>query len=81
MVGHQGRRLLLRAQDEFDVLVTTDRSLPRQNRVADYRIGVIVLSSRSNRLSDLLELVPELLARIDAVGEGEVLELRTAGSG
>ena len=74
--GMADGRLLFRAQDEFDVLVTTDRNLPRQNRVADYRIAVIVLSARSNRLGDLLELVPALLARIEKAKPGEVVELR-----
>lgn len=69
-------RLLERAQAEFDVLVTNDQSLPKQNNIPAFDIAVIVLVGRSNRLADMLPLVPALVAAIDEVRPGEVREIR-----
>lgn len=52
--------LLDAMDDEFDVLVTVDRSLPFQQRLEDRRIAIVVLRSRSNRLAHLARLIPAL---------------------
>ena len=54
-------KLLALAQDEFDVFVTVDRNLAFQQNVPKFNLAVVVLSARSNRLADLLPLVPRLL--------------------
>ena len=60
---------------DFDVLVTVDKSLPQQQRL-DYRpFGVIVLRVRTNRLVDLLPLVPKLRAALKRLVRGQVQEL------
>ena len=53
--------LLRRAQPEFDVFITTDRGLPHQQNLPFANITVLVLRARSNRLSDLRKLVPDIL--------------------
>jgi len=53
--------LLYSAQNDFDALVTVDRNLPFQQNLAKYDLAVIVLRAKTNRLADLLPLVPELL--------------------
>ena len=53
--------LLTLASKSFDVFVTVDRNLASQQNLSTYPIAVIVLRSRSNRLSDLRSLVPKLL--------------------
>jgi hypothetical protein len=40
--------LLERAEKEFDVLVTIDRSLEYQQNLAKYRIGVVVVHVPKN---------------------------------
>jgi hypothetical protein len=55
--------LLRLVSKEFDVFVTVDRNLSFQQNVKALDVAVIVLRARSNRLSDLLPVVPELLAR------------------
>ena len=54
--------LLSRAQDEFDVFVTTDRNLMFQQNLPNFGIAVLVLSAKSNRLRDLLPLLPKIVA-------------------
>ena len=59
----------------FDVLVTMDKSLRFQNRLKGRSFGVILLRAKSNRISDLLPIVPALLLTIPEVKPGEVIEI------
>jgi predicted nuclease of predicted toxin-antitoxin system len=59
--------------EEFDVLVTVDRGLPKQQNLAARPLSVLVLRARSNRLADLLPLVSEALAAMSALGIGQVV--------
>jgi hypothetical protein len=59
----------------FDVLVTVDKRLPQQQHITDRALGVVVLRAKSNRLSDLLPLVPDLLAPLSSLEIGAVKEV------
>ncbi|HEY6833882.1 MAG TPA: DUF5615 family PIN-like protein [Pseudolabrys sp.] len=65
--------LLSLAAEQFDVFVTVDRNLSFQQHIADLRIAVIVLRSKSNRLADLRPLVPDLLAALGDTKVGRVM--------
>jgi hypothetical protein len=67
--------LLSRAAAEFDVLVTADRRMEYQQNVPRYRIGVIVLVARRNRLKDYEPLVPQLLEALANVRPGQILHV------
>lgn len=56
----------------FDVFVTVDRNLSFQQNVATHSIAVVVLAARTNRLTDLMPLVPTLLSAIAAAKPGMV---------
>ena len=57
---------------DFDVLLTMDRSLQFQQDLRSRRFAVVILAARSNRLSDLLPLTPELLRQLPFLRWGEV---------
>ena len=59
----------------FEVLVTVDKSLPKQQRVNNRPLAVVVLRAKTNRLVDLLPHVPALRALLQNVRPGEVHEL------
>lgn len=59
----------------FDALVTVDKNLPHQQQIKDRPVGVVVLRAKSNRLSDLLPLVPDLLAALSTLQAGAVKEV------
>ena len=67
--------LLDAMKDLFDALVTVDKRLPEQQRIAGRSLGVVVLRARSNRLADLLPLVPGLLAALSNLEAGAVKEV------
>jgi hypothetical protein len=70
--GVKNGALLALAAAQFDVFVTVDRNLSFQQNITTYGIAVVVLSARSNRLSDLAPLVPNLIAKLDLVSSGSV---------
>jgi predicted nuclease of predicted toxin-antitoxin system len=60
--------LLTLAEKEFDVLLTTDRGIPHQQDLSRFDLEVVVLSAKSNRLSDLeprMEEVGLLIEELD----------------
>jgi predicted nuclease of predicted toxin-antitoxin system len=57
---------------EFDALVTVDKNLPKQQRLDHRAFGVVVLRAKTNRLVDLLPLVPKLRATLKRLGRGQV---------
>jgi predicted nuclease of predicted toxin-antitoxin system len=67
--------LLDRMEGRFDVLVTVDRNLPFQQRLQDRPFAVVILRARSNRLTDLLPLVPALTAALAGISPGETREI------
>jgi hypothetical protein len=75
-MGRLDDRPLLDALDGlFDVFVTVDKRLPQQQRIPGRSFGVVLLRARSNRLADLLPLVPVLREAIRALSPGQTLEL------
>ena len=67
--------LLDAMQGLFDVLVTVDKRLPSQQHIQDRPLGIAVLRANSNRLADLLPLVPGLLAALSTLKPGTVKEI------
>jgi len=66
--GWAGRRngeLLRLASAEFDAFLTADQNLEHQQDLASLPISVVVLAAASNRLTDLLPLIPKLLLALD----------------
>lgn len=62
--------LLALAADHFDVFVTVDRNLSFQQRLSSFRIAVVILHAKTNRLADLQHLVPRLLSALESAQPG-----------
>ena len=61
--------------EHFDVLVTVDKSLPKQQRIDNRPLAVIVLRAKTNRLADLLPLAPKLREVLENARPGHVYEI------
>jgi predicted nuclease of predicted toxin-antitoxin system len=59
----------------FDVLVTVDKNLPKQQRVNTRPFGIVILRAKTNRLADLLPLVSALRVALKELHPGEIREL------
>lgn len=60
---------------KFDVLVTMDKGIPHQQRLHGRPVSLVLLRARSNRLPDLLPLIPSLLQALSEVKAGETREI------
>lgn len=67
----QNGELLTRANSDFDVLVTVDKSMPFQQSLKGKRISVIVLDVPDVELSTYERFVPSLRESLQNIGEGE----------
>jgi hypothetical protein len=64
--------LLARAAADFDIFLTVDTKLHRQQNIAALDIAIIVLRGRTTRLADLRELLDRLRHALDSARSGEV---------
>ena len=75
--GKQNGELLDLAEPEFDVLVTVDTNLQRQQNLSGRRIAIIVLLAKTNRLADLSLLFAPcaLVLALGRISPGEVVSV------
>jgi hypothetical protein len=70
-----GELLRLMSQENFTILLTTDQNLRYQQNLQQAGVAVVVLVAFSNKLSDLLPLIPNARSILDVVAPGEVIEI------
>jgi predicted nuclease of predicted toxin-antitoxin system len=61
--------------DKFEAFVTVDRNLPNQQRLDHRPFAVVLLRAKTNRLTDLVPLVPKLRATLKRLISGQLFEL------
>ncbi len=73
--GVSNGQLLALAEQVFDIFVTVDRGLSFQQNLPKFDLAVILLVARSNRVADLLPLVPRLLDVLGRAPKGTVTRI------
>ena len=63
----------------FQVLLTVDRNLRYQQNLTNSGIALIVMVAASNRVPDLTPLTPDVLAALDVIQPGDVIEISAPG--
>lgn len=71
--GMRNGELLSLAEPEFDVLVTLDKNIPFQQDLLSRRIATLIVRARSNRIQDLVPVIPDCLAALELIQPGLVL--------
>lgn len=67
--------LLRLASAEFDVFITADQNLEHQQNVSQFDIAVIILVAPSNRLADLMPLLPRVREILVSVRPGHIYRI------
>ncbi len=67
-----GRLLSLMQESGFAGLITTDRNLTQQQAVTKTSLFVVVVRAKSNRITDLRPLAPEILRVVSFAQPGQV---------
>jgi hypothetical protein len=78
--GTKNGALLKRASGLIDAFVTIDGNLQYQQNVSVLPFGIVVVGALSNRVQDVMPLVPEILAALERVRPGTVEQVGRARS-
>ena len=70
-----GELLQLMTGQGFEVLLTVDQSIRHQQNLQAAGIAVVVLVAPSNRLADLIPLMPSALSAFGSLKPGDVVEI------
>jgi PIN like domain len=70
-----GELLQLMMQQSFTILLTTDQNLRYQQNLQQAGVAVVVLVASSNRLPDLLPLIPNVRSAIATIAPGMVVDV------
>src|SRR4051794_3538201 len=73
--GKQNGTLLRDAVAEFDAFLTTDQGIPHQQNLHLFPIGIIVLEAPSNRLVDLIPLMPKVNEALHSIQPGQLVRV------
>ena len=73
--GLKNGKLLARAQENFNVLVTMDGSMASQQNLSKIKIAIVALRAPSNRLEDTSPLMPKVLALLPTLKPGKVVKV------
>ncbi len=70
-----GELLQLVVQEGFTILLTTDQNMRYRQNLQQTGVAIIVLVAHSNRLPDLVPLIPEARNVLDTIRSGELIEV------
>ena len=73
--GLKNGQLLANAAGRFDVLLTMDRNLQHQQPVDRFDLAIVVLRAPTNKIEDILPLIPRVLSVLPAATRGQVTQV------
>jgi hypothetical protein len=68
-----GNGQLLDAAVDFELFITVDKNLVKQQHLAGRRLAVIVLRATSNKIEDIAPLVPQVMSLLTDLKPGTVM--------
>lgn len=70
--GKKNGELLSAAEQEFDALVTMDRSMEHQQNLPAFDLGVVLITASSNRRGDVEPAMPKVDRALGRIRAGEL---------
>jgi predicted nuclease of predicted toxin-antitoxin system len=67
--------LLTLAEAHWDVLLTSDRNIKYQQNMTGRRVSILILCAKSNRMTDLLPLIPACAQALLSLETGRIVEI------
>ena len=74
--GLKNGELLRKAQQAFDVFITSDQNLSFQQKLPRFNISVVILCSLSNKLEDLLAIFPKVIKQLNSLKLGQAIYVK-----
>ena len=69
--------LLWTAEGRWDVLLTSDRNIKYQQNMTGRSTRIVILRAKSNRMKDLLPLMPACAHSLVTIQPGQVIDVGT----
>ena len=70
-----GELLAIAEEEHFEVFITMDKGIEYEQNLSNSHLAVIVLRAKSNRLSDLVPLVPDCLKALQSIKTGQLIRI------
>ena len=67
--------LLAIAEGRWEVLLTSDRNIKYQQNMTGRSVSIVILRAKSNRIKDLLPLMPTCAQALLAIQPGQVVDV------
>ncbi len=67
--------LLTLAEGRWNVLLTSDRNIKNQQNMTGRSVSILILCAKSNRMKDLLPLLPACAQALLSIQAGQVAEV------
>lgn len=67
--------LLRIAEGKWDVLLTSDRNIKYQQNMTGRDVSIVILCAKSNRMKDLLPLMPACTQALLSIQPGQMAEV------
>jgi predicted nuclease of predicted toxin-antitoxin system len=67
--------LLTLAEGHWNVLLTSDRNIKHQQSMTGRSVSILILCARSNRMRDLLPIMPACAQALLSIQPGQVVEV------
>ena len=73
--GKKNGELLSLAEPQFGVLLTLDKNIPYQQDLKLGQIPILIVRAPSNRIQDLLPVIPDCLVALQSIEPGHVVRV------
>jgi predicted nuclease of predicted toxin-antitoxin system len=70
--GKSNSELLRMAEQEFDALITMDRNMEHQQDLSRFKLGVVLITAKSNQRSDVEPALPEVNRALKRIQSGKL---------
>ena len=71
--GLKNGRLLQQAESAgYDIFVTTDQGIPHQQNLANRKISILIIHSRTNQIEDSVAAVAAILMELENIEPGQI---------
>jgi predicted nuclease of predicted toxin-antitoxin system len=67
--------LLALAEGQWNVLLTSDRNIKHQQNMSGRSVSILILCAKSNRMKDLLPIMPACAQALLSIQPGQVVEV------
>jgi predicted nuclease of predicted toxin-antitoxin system len=67
--------LLTLAERQWNVLLTSDRNIKHQQNMSGRSVSILILCAKSNRMKDLLPIMPACAQALLSIQPGQVVEV------